>query len=533
MQNGPIVLTILDGWGLSPSWGGNAISMNNPVNMDNLWKNYPHTVLQALSLVSRDEIVGDSRLGHTLIGAGRDVLSNYSIILKSIENRSFFRNETLLGAINWAKKNNSNLHLMGLVSEGGVHAHISHLLALLKMCHEQGFTRVYIDMITDGTDSLPTDALRYIEMIENKFKEYGMGQFASVGGRYYGMDRDENWERITQYYNTITGDKKAVSHENIRKAITSSYEGGLNDEYVLPCLIRDAKHEVHPIKSDDAVVFFNFREDRARQLTRIFVDKKFKRLFWKPKTIEDLYFATFISYQKDLTAKIVFTDMDYKNTLSEIISKANKKQLKIAESQKYAHVTYFFNGGAEDPFVGEERKIVSSLNVDSYDKVPAMSAPAICEATIKAIKSNKYDLIVLNFANVDMIAHTGNIIATGQAVQILDKLIQQIVDQNLKVGGTTIITADHGHAEQMVQLKKNLSSERETSHTLNPVPFILIQSSNKKNLIQSAVGHHANSLSKIIQAKDTLADIAPTILELMQVPKPADMTGHSLLSKLE
>lgn len=533
MQKGPIVLTILDGWGLSPSWGGNAISMNNPVNMDNLWKNYPHTVLQALSLVSRDEIVGDSRLGHTLIGAGRDVLSNYSIILNSIENRSFFKNETLLGAINWAKKNNSNIHLMGLVSEGGVHAHISHLLALLKMCHEQNFDRVFVDVITDGTDSMPTDALRYIEMIENKFKEYGIGQFSSISGRYYSMDRDENWDRVSQYYNTITGDKKAISHENIRKAITSSYEAGLNDEYIMPGLIRDDKHIVHPIKNNDAVVFFNFREDRARQLTRIFVDKNFKRLFWKPRPIEDLYFATFISYQRDLAAKIVFADMDYKNSLSEVLSKATKKQLKVAESQKYAHVTYFFNGGIEEPFTGEERKIVSSVNVDSYDKVPAMSAPAICDATVKAIKSKKYDLIVLNFANVDVIAHTGNIIATGQAVQILDKLIQKIVEENLKADGTTIITADHGHAEQMVQLKKNLNSERETAHTLNPVPFILIQSNNKKNLIQSALGHHANSLSKIIQAKDTLADIAPTILEIMQVAKPAEMTGHSLLNKLE
>lgn len=527
-----IVLIILDGWGLSPSWGGNAISMNNPKNIENLWKNYPHTVLQALSVIAKGEVVGDSRLGHTLIGTGRAVESNFGLISKTIKNRSFFKNEALLGAINWAKKNNSNLHLIGLVSDGGVHAHIDHLLALLKMAHEQNFKNVYIDLITDGTDSAPTDALRYVEKIENKMAEYGLGTFNSIGGRYYAMDRDEHWERIDQYYKSITG-KNKVSYENIRQAITSNYKEGINDEFIKPGLIQDNHHQTNSIKNDDAVIFFNFREDRARELTKIFVDPKFGKFFWKPQRLEDLYFVTFIRYQKDLPVKVAFADMDYKNSLSEIVSKSYLKQLKIAESQKYAHVTYFFNGGAEEAFVGEERKIISSIDIDSFDKVPEMSAKPITETAIRAIKSDKYDLIVINFANIDMIAHTGNIIATGQAVQIIDKLVAQIVEVNLKNHGTTIITADHGNAEQMVQLKKNLNADKETAHTLNPVPFILVMPDNHKNLLQSAIGHHANSLTKIMLAQDTLADIAPTILELMQLPKPKEMTGHSLLRKLD
>ena len=532
MEFKPIVLIILDGWGLSPSWGGNALAMNNPKNIESLWRFYPHAVLQALSTIVTDEIVGDSRLGHTLIGTGRNVLSNYAIISKTIKDRTFYRNETLLGAINWAKKNKSNLHFIGLVSDGGVHAHVNHLLALLQLAHEQNFNRVFVDCITDGTDSGPTDELRYIEKIEDKFKELGIGKFSSIGGRYYAMDRDEHWERITGYYNIITQTTGPV-YSSAKKAVNINYGQGLNDEYIKPGLIADEQGKLYPISSNDAVVFFNFREDRARELTRIFVDPKFGTMFNKPKRLEDLYFATFINYQKNLPVKVVFPDMDYRNSLSEIVSKAYLKQLKIAESQKTAHVTYFFNGGAEEPFIGEERKIISSPNVDSFDKVPEMSAKDITKTAISGIKSGKYDLIVINFANVDMVAHTGNIIATGQAVQALDKYVQEIVDTNLKAKGATIVTADHGNAEQMVQLKRSLANERETTHTLNPVPFILVTPKNRKDLMKSAVAAQANALSKIMTAKSTLADIAPTILELMGIPKPQEMTGHSLLNKLE
>jgi 2,3-bisphosphoglycerate-independent phosphoglycerate mutase len=531
MEYKQIVLIILDGWGLSPSWGGNALSMNNPKNMENLWKYYPHKVLQALSTITEGEVVGDSRLGHTMIGVGRHILSNYSIISESIRNRTFFRNETLLGAINWAKKNNSNLHLVGLISDGGVHAHIDHLLALLRLAHEQSFDRVYVDAITDGTDSAATDSLRYVEKIENKFAELGIGQFSSIGGRHYGMDRDQHWDKIKTYYQTITKSNSS-SYESVQSAISFNYRQGLNDEFIKPGLIA-TNGKTHPIKEDDAIIFFNFREDRARELVQVFAKPKFRQGLWSPKKIDDLYLATFINYQKNLPVKIVFPDMDYKNSLSEVISKADFKQLKIAESQKYAHVTYFFNGGQEDPYIGEERKIVASPNIDSYDKIPAMSAQAVTDATVKGIQSGRYDLIVINFANIDMVAHTGNIVATGEAVQIIDKLVQVIVEANLKADGATIITADHGNAEQMVQLKSSASSERETSHTLNPVPFILVTPKNRKDLMKSAISNQANSLGKIMQAKETLADVAPTILEMMGIAKSKEMTGHSLLNKLE
>ncbi len=532
MQFRPIVLIILDGWGLSPSWGGNALTMNNPKNIDNLWRNYPHKVLQALSTIVTDEIVGDSRLGHTLIGAGRPIKSNFAIISESIKKRDFYRNDTLLGAINWAKKNNSNLHLMGLVSDGGVHAHINHLLGLLQLAHEKNFDRVFIDMICDGTDSAATDALRYIEKIENKIEELGIGKFSSIGGRHFAMDRDKHWERISNYYKTLTG-KGNIIYPSIRKAVTTNYTNGLNDEFIKPGLIADESKKVYPIKENDAVIFFNFREDRARELTQVFVDSKFRNGLWKPKKIDDLYFATFINYRKDLPAKVVFPDMNYSNTLSETISKNYFKQLKVAESQKAAHVSYFFNGGTEEPFVGENQKIIPSLDITSYDQRPEMSAEAICETVIKAINNKHHELIVVNFANVDMVAHTGNIVATGQAVQVLDRLVKKIVDENLKNNGATIITADHGNAEQMVQLKQSLVGEKESLHTLNPVPFILVTPKNQKHLFHSAIGHSANSLGKIMTAKSTLADVAPTILELMGIGKPKEMTGHSLLNKLE
>jgi len=531
MKYKPVVLLILDGWGLSPSWGGNALTMNNPKNMEQLWKYYPHTVLKALSIVANGEIVGDSRLGHTLIGTGRHVKSNYTLINEKIADRSFNHNETILGAINWAKKNNSNLHLIGLISDGGVHSHIDHLLALLKVCRDHDFKRVYVDAITDGTDSGPTDALIFIEKIQEKMRDWGVGEFSSVSGRFWAMDRDKNWNRVGKYYNCLIG-QKFLRYHDIKRAITANYNHGFNDEFIEPGLIADEQEKFHPLAQNDSVIVFNFREDRSRQLARIIIDKKAGTLFKKFKRIEDLYFATFINYQKELPAKIVFPEQEYKNSLSEVLARANVNQIKIAESQKYAHVTYFFNGGIEDPFIGEDRKIIRSMNLDSYDQAPEMSAHAVCEAVVNAIKSEKYEFIVANFANVDMVAHTGNILATGVAVRYIDKLVRVITSTCLKAGGATLITADHGNAEQMVQLKRAVS-EKETLHTLNPVPFILVTPDVRKNLIQSAVSHQTNALSKILSAKDSLADVAPTILELLQIPKPSEMTGHSLLNRLE
>lgn len=534
MKNKSVILMILDGWGLSPLWGGNALAMSSPKNMDSLWRHYPHTVLQALSAISTDDVVGDSRLGHTLIGAGRPVESNYSLINKEIKSRRFFKNSALVGAIDWAKKNNSNLHLIGLISDGGIHSHIDHLFTLLRLAREKDFNRIYIDAITDGVDSGPTDALDYIEKLQNKMRDLKIGEFSSIAGRNWAMDRDKRWDKIETYYNTIIKfEKKTKTYTSIETAIKENYQAGNNDDFVLPGLIADKEGKTHPIKKNDALIFFNFREDRTRELVQVFVDNKFRDFLWRPQRIEDLYVATFVNYQRDLPAKVAYDSKNLPETLSEVLSKINFKQLKIAESQKYAHVTYFFNGGNEDTFIGEERIIIPSPNVKSFAETPAMSAKTVAKEAIKAIKRNNYDLIVVNFANIDILAHTGNIAATGQAIQVVDKLVNEIAEAGLKVNSNIIITADHGNAEQMVQLKSVLSEERETQHTLNPVPFILINNTNRKDLLKSAITHQPNALSKIIQAKDTLADVAPTILEIMGVPKPKQMTGHSLLNRLE
>ncbi|AKM82763.1 TPA: 2,3-bisphosphoglycerate-independent phosphoglycerate mutase [Candidatus Berkelbacteria bacterium] len=531
-KNRPVVLMILDGWGLSPSWGGNALVMNNPKNIDNLWRNYPHKILQALGAIEYGNVVGESRLGHLMIGAGRSVKSPHTRINQEIIGRTFYKNQQLAGAFAWAKQNNSNVHLIGMISNGGVHSDISHLLALLEMAHRQDFDRVFIDAITDGTDTGPTQALNFIEKIRVKMDDVKIGQFGSVCGRNTAMDRDENWDKIKKYYLALTEGNGKIS-DKIESAISESYRNNLTDEYIEPTLIKDKDGKINPIKAGDAVIFFNFREDRARQLAKVFLDSKFKTFFFRPKKVENLYFCGFTNYQKDLPAKVAFPDEIYANNLSEVVSKSNGKQLKIAESEKMAHVTYFLNGGQEEAYPGEERKIISSPKVASYDLKPEMSSRQITSATLSAIKSRKYDLIVLNFANVDMIAHTGNIIAVGQAVQSLDEQVGQIVKANRSVGGVTIITADHGNAEQMVNINQSDVGERETMHTLNPVPFIMVKNDAKKDLIRTSLSYGPNALSKIISATDSLADIAPTILQLLEIPKPAQMTGHSLLNRLE
>jgi len=530
----PIVLVILDGWGLSPSWGGNALAMNNPKEIDSLWKTYPHLILQALSVVHQGKTayVGESRLGHAMIGAGRQVESTFNIIQDKIENNQFYKNKILNDAFDWAEKNNSNVHLMGLISEGGVHSHLDHLIALLNLAARKHCKHVYVDAITDGTDSGSTDALRFIERVENKMHNLRLGEFSSVCGRYFAMDRDDHLDRTNRYYKLLTEGKGNLKN-NIREAVTEAYKKGLNDEFIEPTVLETRDHRTHTISKNDVVICFNFREDRMRQLSNFFVNDKFRMGFVKPKRVEDIFFATFIDYQKTLPLKVAFPQQIYKHTLSEIFSHAGLKQLKLAESEKSTHVTTFFNGGEDEAFSGEERKIISSPDVESYDLMPEMSSEALTKTLIQAIKSKKYDFILINFANVDMVAHTGNILAVGRAVQILDKCVAEIVKENEKVGGATIITADHGNAEQMVATQSIRHENRETLHTLNPVPFILIGNGFKKDLLKSAQGVNSQALAQIISAKNSLADVAPTILSLMHLPKPAEMTGKSLLNIME
>jgi len=467
-----------------------------------------------------------------MMGAGRPVKSFYTQINQSIQTGKFFKNKILVEAFEWAKKNHSNVHLMGLISDGGVHSNINHLLSLLDLAHRQNFDQVYIDAITDGTDSGATQSLQFVQKIQEKIKLLKIGQFSTVAGRSIAMDRDEHWEKIKKYYECLTEGKGEI-FDKIEQAISANYRRNLTDEYIEPALIKGQDGKIHPIKNGDAVIFFNFREDRAQQISAVFLDPNFHQFLWRPKKLNDLYFSTFINYDKNLPAKVVFESTLYPNNLSQYLSSLNCKQLKIAESEKLSHVTTFFNGGEDVTFPGEERKIISSPNVSSYAQKPAMSAKPVAKTAIEAIESKKYDFICLNFANVDMLAHTGDILAVGMAVQILDQLVGQIVKINNKFGGATIITADHGNAEQMVSINQEVLGERESVHTLNPVPFILVTPDNEKDLIKTSLTFHSNALEKIIDAKENLGAVAPTILELMGLPKPKEMTNRSLMRNLE
>jgi len=520
---------ILDGWGISPSWGGNALAVNSPQNMNRLWRDYPHKVLQAFNLIAgKYGMVGDSRLGHSTIAAGRRIPQSLEIISEAIADSSFYHNKALTGAIEHCKKYRSNLHLLGLVSSGGIHAHTSHLNALIELCHRQNFTNVYLDLITDGVDSGQFDALTLIEKVKEKITETGVGKFSTIVGRFYAMDRIGDLKKTESTYLMLT-EGEGRRFKSINSAIASSYREKFND-FNLPPSVIENDGKVTLLKNDDAVIFFNFRSDRSLQLTEMIADTGLKK-FFSTKRLKNIWFTTLTEYGKKLPVKVAFAKNNVIGTLGEILSSRNEKQLRIAESEKEAHVTSFFNCGSPYPFQGEERKIIPSKRNSNPVKDPVMAAPKITKTVIKAIESKNYDFILVNFANVDMLSHTGNMIAAGKAIKVVDDAVGKIVEVNLRVGGATIITADHGNIEEMVKI--NPEQDPETKHTFNPVPFIYITKENKKNLFKSAVGSSYFSLSKIIDAKDTLADVAPTVLEIMGLPKSNEMTGHSLLNKLE
>lgn len=516
----PLVLIILDGWGLSPAWGGNATLLRKPENINRLWREYPHKVLQAFTLIAgKYGVVGDSRLGHSTIAAGRRVLQNLEIISKAIEDRSFYKNKILKNAFGHAKKNNSNLHLVGLLSHGGIHSHLNHILALLEMAGRENFQRVYLDLFSDGIDSGEYDALIFAAALQKKISELGIGKFASISGRLYAMDRNRDYSKTKIVYQALV-QGQARSALNVQAALSTGYRRGENDFTLLPTLIENEDGK-KIISENDAVIFFNFRADRITQLVEFFV---------KPNAPKSLFLAAMTNYRQDLNLNIAFPQPFINQTVGEIISFYHGRQLRIAEQEKAAHITNFFNCG-EKIFPFEERKIVPSRKTNNIEKTPEMSALKITKEAIKAIKGQHYDFIVINFANVDAVAHSGNVSATARAVKIIDEEVEKIVKTNLGIKGATIITADHGNAEQIVKLNQN--QDPETKHTLNPVPLILVMPDNRKDLIQGAFSMPSSTLAKIITAKETLADIAPTILEILNLPKPEKMTGHSLLKKLE
>ena len=510
MKDKLTMLMILDGFGDNPETKGNAIKLAKTPNIDKLMKKYPTTKIEAsgLAVGLPEGQMGNSEVGHTNIGAGRVVYQELTRITKSIEDGDFFNNEEFVKAIENCKKNNSKLHILGLLSDGGVHSHNRHLYGLLELAKRKGLENVYVHCFLDGRDTPPASAENYIQELEEKMKEKGVGKIATISGRFYAMDRDKRWERIKKAYDAMVNGEGIKESSSI-KAIENSYQKEVFDEFVEPTVIMAGEKPVATIEDGDSVIFFNFRPDRARQITRALVDKDFNEFETKKM---NLYFVCFTSYDETMpNVHIAFKKEPIKNTLGEIVSKNGGKQLRIAETEKYAHVTFFFNGGEEKQYEGEDRILVPSPKVETYDLKPEMSAYEVTEKVVDAINSKKYTCIILNFANPDMVGHTGNLDAAIKAIEAVDDCIGKILDCILPQKANLIITADHGNAEQMIDYK---TGEPHTAHTTNLVPLILI--SERENV-------------KLRKGK--LADLAPTILELMGIEKPEEMTGESLIEK--
>lgn len=513
MSKRPVVLMVLDGYGLNDRTEGNAIAMANTPVMDKLMAECPFVkgAASGLAVGLPDGQMGNSEVGHMNIGAGRIIYQDLTRITKAIEDGEFFENKALLQAMENCKKNDSDLHLWGLLSDGGVHSHITHLYGLLEMAKKQGLSKVYVHAFLDGRDTPPASGKDYVAQLQAKMDEIGVGKIASLSGRYYAMDRDNNWDRVQKAYDSLTKGEGVKATDAV-KAMEESYADDVTDEFVLPTVITaEDGTPLSVVKDGDSVIFFNFRPDRAREMTRAFCDDKFTgfdRDFLKTT------FVCFKDYDETIPNKIIaFEKEAIANTLGEYLAKCGKKQLRLAETEKYAHVTFFFNGGVEEPNVDEFRLLVNSpKDVATYDLKPEMSAPEVGMDLVEAIKSDKYDVIIINFANPDMVGHTGVIPAAVKAVEKVDELVGKAVDAVKEVDGALFICADHGNAEKMIDYE---TGEPHTAHTTNPVPFILVNADPSYKLREGGC----------------LADIAPTLLELMGLEQPKEMTGKSLIIK--
>ena len=513
MSKKPVVLMVLDGYGLNDRTEGNAIAMAKTPVMDKLMAECPFVegAASGLAVGLPDGQMGNSEVGHMNIGAGRIIYQDLTRITKAIEDGDFFENKGLLKAMENCKKNDSDLHLWGLLSDGGVHSHITHLYGLLEMAKKQGLSKVYVHAFLDGRDTPPASGKDYLVQLQEKMDEIGVGKIASISGRYYAMDRDNNWDRVEKAYDSLVKGE-GVKATSAIKAMEESYANNVTDEFVLPTVVTSEDGTpLSVVKKGDSVIFFNFRPDRAREMTRAFCDDKFTGF---EREFLDLTFVCFKDYDETIPNKtIAFEKESIKNTFGEYLAKCGKKQLRLAETEKYAHVTFFFNGGVEDPNVDEFRLLVNSpKDVATYDLKPEMSAPEVGVDLVEAIKSDKYDVIVINFANPDMVGHTGVIPAAVQAVERIDELVGEAVEAVKEVGGAMFICADHGNAEKMIDYE---TGEPHTAHTTNPVPFILVNADPSFKLREGGC----------------LADIAPTLLELMGLEQPKEMTGKSLIVK--
>lgn len=506
-----VCLIVLDGWGVNPRTEGNAIALANTRNMDRLAAEYPSTTLacagEAVGLPSCQ--MGNSEVGHLNIGAGRIVYQDYSRINAAIGDGSFFKNPALLGAIEDAKKHRSRLHLMGLLSDGGVHSHDTHLYALLQLAKEHRVEAVFLHLFLDGRDVPPQSALDYIEKLKNKMAEIGVGEIATISGRYYAMDRDRRWERTKQAYDALVYGQ-GVTAETPEQAIEQSYTAGVADEFVKPTVIgsRVKGQGSGVIEDNDSVIFFNFRPDRARQLTRAFTQPDFDA-FDRGEHPPVVHFVCMTEYDVRFKVPVAFAQPEIKNTLAHVLAERGLPQLHIAETEKYAHVTFFLNGGVEEPEKGEERILIPSPKVATYDLKPEMSAYEVTDRVIQEIDAEKFDAIFMNYANPDMVGHTAIRKAVVSAIEVVDQCVGQVVEAVRAHKGIAIVTGDHGNAEQIEDYK---TGKPHTAHTTSRVPFILV------------ADKHLS-----LRQDGMLADIAPTMLDLMRISKPAEMTGKSLL----
>ena len=503
-----VMLAILDGWGINDKEEGNAVKMAKTPNLDAIMKQYPNTKIKTSGLdvgLPKGQM-GNSEVGHTNIGAGRIVYQELTRITKSIQDGDFFEKKEFLDAIKYCKKQDSDLHLYGLLSDGGVHSHNSHLYALLELCKRQDFKNVYVHCFLDGRDTPPASGEGYIVELEEKMKELGVGKIASIMGRYYAMDRDKRWERVELAYNALAKGEglKATSAVD---AIEGAYQREEFDEFVKPTVIVENDKPIATIKQNDSVIFFNFRPDRAREITRVFVDKNFDGF---EKKFLYVNYVCMTQYDETMpNVEVVFKPEKIENTFGEYISKKGYTQLRIAETEKYAHVTFFFNGGNEVKYEGEDRILVNSPKVATYDLQPEMSAYEVTDKVVDVIRKRLDDVIILNFANCDMVGHTGVLEAAVKAVETVDECIGKIVDEVIRQNGVILITADHGNAEQMIDYT---TGDPFTAHTTNPVPLIV-----------------AGMGENISLKEGRLADLAPTMLDIMGEEKPSEMTGESLI----
>ncbi|HSM80902.1 MAG TPA: 2,3-bisphosphoglycerate-independent phosphoglycerate mutase [Nodosilinea sp.] len=506
----PMVLIILDGWGYRENTDGNAIAAAKTPVMDSLWAAYPRTLIRTSGkdVGLPEGQMGNSEVGHLNIGAGRIVPQELVRISDAVDDGTIQENEALLEVCQAVRYRNSKLHLIGLCSEGGVHSHLSHLFGLLEMAKAQDIDDVCIHVITDGRDTKPTEGQVAVQKIQDYVDQLGLGRLVTLSGRYYAMDRDNRWDRVEKAYRVLA-DPGAGTGQSAMEALLASYEREINDEFVEP--VRLAAGAVAP---DDGVIFFNFRPDRARQLTQALVDPHFKG--FERQLIAPLSFVTMTQYDPEMPVKVAFQPQNLSNILGEVVANHGLKQFRTAETEKYAHVTYFFNGGLEEPLAGEDRELVSSPMVATYDKAPEMSAAAVTDTAIAAVEKGIYSLVVINYANPDMVGHTGQMEATVTALQSVDRHLGRLIESIGKAGGTAIIIADHGNAELMW----DENHKPWTAHTTNPVPFILVEG---EKLKIPAYGGDVN-----LREDGRLSDIAPTILQILGLPQPQEMTGRSM-----